>query len=214
MKVMSKRRIKGKNSVQLVKNERKALAAVAESPFIINMKYSFQSEDEIYLVLDLMSGGDLGFHLHQMRRFSPNQCLYYAARIMLGLQALHDKHYAYRDLKPDNCLLSEDGRVKLTDLGLATKTTPHLPLGVVGTRGYWAPEMQKRDEAGRRVPYNHVVDWFSFGCCLAEFICGKNPFRCEAALRFGTEHGETEKVSRFVYSMKQPGICALLVRFD
>ncbi|CAB9512815.1 RAC family serine/threonine-protein kinase homolog [Seminavis robusta] len=193
MKVMSKKRIKMKKSVQFVMNERKALAAVSESPFIINLKYSLHSDDEVYLVIDLMAGGDLGFHLHQRRRFSQNQCLYYAARIMLGLQALHDKHYVYRDLKPENCLLAEDGRVKLTDLGLATRTTPHLPSGVVGTRGYWAPEMHKRDGSGKRVPYNHVVDWFSFGCCLAEFISGKNPFRSEAAYKYGVERGEKDK---------------------
>jgi len=184
-----------KKSVHFVMNERKALAAVSESPFIINLKYSFHSDDEVYLVLDLMSGGDLGFHLHQKRRFGPNQCLYYAARIMLGLQALHDKGYAYRDLKPENCLLSEDGRVKLTDLGLAVRLEPKLPTGVVGTRGYWAPEMHKRDEAGKRIPYNHAVDWFSFGCCIAEFICGKNPFRSEAAYKFGVDKGEKAKVS-------------------
>lgn len=193
MKVMSKRRIKKKKSVQFVMNERKALAAVSESPFIINLKYSLHSDEEVYLVLDLMSGGDLGFHLHHRRRFSEKQCLYYSARIMLGLQALHDKHYVYRDLKPENCLLSDDGRVKLTDLGLATKTKPRLPTGVVGTRGYWAPEMHKRDETGKRVPYNHAVDWFSFGCCLAEFICGKNPFRSEAAIKFGMDKGEETK---------------------
>jgi serine/threonine protein kinase len=131
---MSKRRIKMKKSVQFVINERKALAAVSESPFIVNLKYSFHSKDGLFLVLDLMSGGDLGFHLQMNGKFSFNQCIYYGARIMLGLQALHDNHYVYRDLKPENCLLSADGRVKITDLGLATKASPQLPAGVVGTR--------------------------------------------------------------------------------
>lgn len=192
---MDKRRIKVKKSTQFVLNERQALAAVAESPFIINLKYCFHSSDEIYLVMDLMTGGDLGFHLSLQRRFPISHCLYYAARIILGIQALHDKGYVYRDMKPDNCLLADDGRVKITDLGLATKTSPRLPVGLVGTRGYWAPEMHKRDETtGKRVPYNHVVDWFSFGCCLAEFISGYNPFRTEAAIRFGMDRGEKAKV--------------------
>jgi serine/threonine protein kinase len=103
---------------------------------------------------------------------------------MLGLQALHDKGYVYRDLKPENCLLAEDGRVKLTDLGLAVKVTPKLH-GAAGTRGYWAPEMLKRDTTGKRLTYDHMVDWFSFGCMLAEFISGTNPFRSEKALNFG-----------------------------
>ena len=160
MKVMNKRRIKMKGSERLALNERQALAAV-ESNFVVNLKYSFHSKDDVYLILDLMTGGDLGYHLHQKSRFPKRECLYYAARIMLGLQALHDQKYVYRDLKPENCLLAEDGRVKITDLGLAIKITPNLH-GAAGTRGYWAPEMLRRDKKGRRVSYGHAVDWFSF----------------------------------------------------
>ena len=112
---------------------------------------------------------------------------------MLGLQALHEQGYVYRDLKPENCLLGEDGRVKLTDLGLATKVPPNFH-GAAGTRGYWAPEMLRRDEHGSRMNYGTMVDWFSFGCCLAEFISGMNPFRSQAALTFGLEQGSQSKV--------------------
>jgi serine/threonine protein kinase len=191
MKVMNKKRIKMKKSEQLALNERSCLAAV-ESIFVVNLKYSFHSKDDVYLILDLMTGGDLGFHLHQRGKFSEAQCLYYAARIMLALQALHDKKYVYRDLKPENCLLAEDGRVKITDLGLATKITPKLH-GAAGTRGYWSPEMLRRDSKGKRMTYGHTVDWFSFGCCLAEFISGSNPFRSEAALNFGLGCGKQTK---------------------
>lgn len=191
MKVMNKKRIKIKKSEQLTLNERQALAAV-DSPFVVNLKYSFQSKDDIFLILDLMTGGDLSFHLSQTGKFTRKQCLYYAARIMLGLQALHDQQYVYRDLKPENCLLAEDGRVKITDLGLATKITPTLH-GAAGTRGYWAPEMLRRDKKGKRMPYGHTVDWFSFGCVLAEFISGTNPFRSEMALNFGLEKGKKTK---------------------
>eukprot|EP00567_Pseudictyota_dubia_P010995 CAMPEP_0197464904 /NCGR_PEP_ID=MMETSP1175-20131217/64267_1 /TAXON_ID=1003142 /ORGANISM="Triceratium dubium, Strain CCMP147" /LENGTH=690 /DNA_ID=CAMNT_0043000907 /DNA_START=995 /DNA_END=3064 /DNA_ORIENTATION=+ len=191
MKVMNKKRIKIKKSEQLTLNERQALASV-DSPFVVNLKYAFQSKEDIFLILDLMTGGDLSFHLQQKGRFPKKECLYYAARIMLGLQALHDQQYVYRDLKPENCLLADDGRVKLTDLGLATKVTPTLH-GAAGTRGYWAPEMLRRDKKGKRMPYGHSVDWFSFGCVLAEFISGTNPFRSEMALNFGLERGKKTK---------------------
>jgi beta-adrenergic-receptor kinase len=191
MKTMNKKRIKIKKSEQLAICERQALAAV-DSKFIVNLKYSFHSKEDIFLILDLMTGGDLGFHLHQKRRFPIRECHYYAARILLGLQALHDKGYVYRDLKPENCLLAEDGRVKITDLGLATKITPNLH-GAAGTRGYWAPEMLRRDKKGKRMTYGHTVDWFSFGCCVAEFISGVNPFRSEAALDFGLGKGKDTK---------------------
>lgn len=198
MKVMNKRRIKMKKSEQLALNERAALAAV-ESPFVVNLKYSFHSKDDVFLILDLMTGGDLGYHLHQKGRFPKKECLYYAARIMLGLQALHDHRFVYRDLKPENCLLADDGRVRITDLGLATKITPNLH-GAAGTRGYWAPEMLRRDKRGKRMPYGHTVDWFSFGCCLAEFISGQNPFRSEAALKFGLDRGKEGKVSSVFFA--------------
>jgi len=191
MKVMNKKRIKIKKAEQLTLNEQKCLADV-NSPFVVNLKYSLQSETDVFLILDLMTGGDLSYHLSQRGCFRKDECLYYGARIMLGLQALHDRGYVYRDLKPENCLLGEDGRVKLTDLGLATKVTPSLH-GAAGTRGYWAPEMLRRDEHGKRKNYTHMVDWFSFGCCLAEFISGTNPFRSEVALNFGLEKGKKTK---------------------
>lgn len=188
VKKMNKKRIKIKKAEQLTINERSALSAL-NSPFVVNLKYSFQSNEDIFLVLDLMTGGDLSFHLSQKGRFNSAECLYYAARIALGLQALHDKNYVYRDLKPENCLLAEDGRVKLTDLGLATKITPNLQ-GAAGTRGYWAPEMLTKDKYGKRQSYDQMVDWFSYGCVVAEFLSGKNPFRTETALNFGMEKGE------------------------
>ena len=191
---MNKKRIKIKRSEQLTLNERAALSAL-NSPFVVNLKYSFQTKGQIFLILDLMTGGDLSFHLSQKGRFSKDECLYYASRIALGLQALHDKNYAYRDLKPENCLLAEDGRVKLTDLGLAVQITPTLQ-GAAGTRGYWAPEMLRRDANGRRTRYNHMVDWFSFGCMVAEFISGKNPFRTDTAVNFGFTKGAPSKVSK------------------
>lgn len=201
---MNKKRIKLKKAEKLAVCEQMCLADV-NSPFVVNLKYSFQSKTDVFLILDLMTGGDLSYHLSQKGCFPRTECHYYSARIMLGLQALHDRGYVYRDLKPENCLLGEDGRVKLTDLGLAVKITPDLH-GAAGTRGYWAPEMIDRDDSGRRKNYDRMVDWFSFGCCLAEFISGTSPFRSQKALDFGLEKGNTTKVglSSFLVQLIYP----------
>jgi beta-adrenergic-receptor kinase len=191
MKVMNKKRVKLKRSEQLTLNERVALAAV-DSPFVVSLKYAFVSDVDVFLILDLMTGGDLSFHLAQKQKFSKEEAQYYAARIMLGCQALHDEGYVYRDLKPENILMGEDGKVRITDLGLACKITKTLH-GAAGTRGYWAPEMLRRDKKGKKMPYGHCVDWWSFGCMLAEFISGVCPFRSEAALKYGQDNGKTEK---------------------
>jgi serine/threonine protein kinase len=89
MKVMDKRRIKMKKAESLATNEREALGHV-KSLFVVNLIYSFHSKDDVYLILDLMAGGDLAYHLQLKGCFSKKECQYYAARIMFGVQDLHN----------------------------------------------------------------------------------------------------------------------------
>ncbi|CAM9968188.1 unnamed protein product, partial [Laminaria digitata] len=182
MKVMNKRRIKIRQSEDLCWNERRILEALG-SPFVVSLKYAFESKNDLFLILDLMTGGDLGFHLQQLGIFTPTMAQYYTARTVLGIRHLHQKGIVYRDLKPENVMLDEYGRSRISDMGLACKVTPHLT-GACGTRGYWAPEMRLRNAAGKRVPYNECVDWFSLGCILYEFLRGMSPFRTERAIEW------------------------------
>jgi beta-adrenergic-receptor kinase len=198
MKIMNKKRMKRKKSEQLALNELNALKAV-DSPFVVKLFYAFQSNENLFLILDLMMGGNLAYHLQLKGQFSKLECIYFSGRILLGLQALHDCNYVYRDLKPDNVLVAYDGRVKLSDLGLATPLTPTLH-GPAGTRGYWAPEMLQKDASGHRQTYDQTVDWFSFGCCVYEFISGYNPFRSQDALQFGLKAGMVTKENALDYA--------------
>ena len=147
---------------------------VAESPFIVSLIYAFQSSSALCLVLDLMTGGDLSFHLDRApsRRFPEEAARYYAARTLLGLEALHDAGFVYRDLKPENILVDGDGRCRLSDLGLAALVPQK---GVAGTPGYLSPEMLQGHK------YGTEVDWWSFGCLLYELVSGTSPFRTQEA---------------------------------
>ncbi|POM62842.1 AGC/GRK/BARK protein Kinase [Phytophthora palmivora] len=178
MKVMNKKMIKKKHAEKLCLAERKILAMIS-SPFVVCLKYSFQTPEELFLVLDLRTGGDLSFHLNRSR-FSETQVRFWAAQILLGIQHLHEKNIVYRDLKPENILLDEKGNCSISDLGLAVEVTPTLT-GRCGTRGYWAPEMLLRDENGNRLVYNQTVDWWSYGCLVYELLYGKCPFRTSKA---------------------------------
>jgi serine/threonine protein kinase len=108
--------------------------AQIDSPFICCLKYAFVTDAELVLVLDLMPGGDLGFHLNKRKRFDIATARYYACRTILAIAYLHSKKIVYRDLKPDNILLDMKGRSYVSDLGLATRVKGSLR-GVAGTRG-------------------------------------------------------------------------------
>ena len=184
MKMMNKKRVKLKKSESLCLNERTTLSLV-ESPFVVCLRYAFLTNQDLFLILDLMQGGDLGFHLARKGRLSVLEAKYYSARTLLGIADLHAFGIVYRDLKPENILMDADGTTKLSDLGLATKIKPKGLSDVCGTRGYWAPEMIRKDANGKRERYTESVDWFSFGCCVYEFLVGVSPFRTERARTWG-----------------------------
>ena len=184
MKVMNKKRVKMKKAENLCLNERNILALI-DSPFVVCMKYSFATANDLYIILDLMIGGDLGFHLSRNGRFTKKEALYYAARTLMGIATMHDHSIVYRDLKPENILMDEHGYTRISDLGLACRIGKLGLSGTCGTRGYWAPDMLRRDADGKRMRYFLSVDWFSFGCCLYEFLYGVSPFRTDKARNYG-----------------------------
>lgn len=148
-----------------------------DSPFIVGLKYAYGTPKEVHLVLKIMTGGDLGFHLRRKTMFNKQETKYYICRTILGIKALHSYNIIFRDLKPDNILMDDRGRTSLSDLGLAVVAPRNGITGACGTRGYWAPEMITKSESGGRIRYGVTVDWFSLGCVLYQFMSGISPFR-------------------------------------
>nr|AGJ70292.1 G protein-coupled receptor kinase b [Terebratalia transversa] len=175
MKCLDKKRIKMKGGETLALNERIMLSLVSTgegSPFIVCMTYAFQTPEKLCFILDLMNGGDLHYHLSQHGVFSEKEVRFYAAEVILGLEHMHNRYVVYRDLKPANILLDENGHVRISDLGLACDYSKKKPHASVGTHGYMAPEV-----LGKGTPYDSSADWFSFGCMLFKLLKGHSPFR-------------------------------------
>uniref|UniRef100_A0A0K0FEB8 G protein-coupled receptor kinase n=1 Tax=Strongyloides venezuelensis TaxID=75913 RepID=A0A0K0FEB8_STRVS len=175
MKCLDKKRIKLKQGETLALNERIMLSLVStgqDCPFIVCMTYAFQTSDKLCFILDLMNGGDLHYHLSQHGVFSEDEVRFYAAEIILGLEHMHSRSVVYRDLKPANILLDENGHVKISDLGLACDFSKKKPHASVGTHGYLGPEV-----LAKGVAYDSSADWFSFGCTLYKLLKGHSPFR-------------------------------------
>lgn len=178
MKVLSKKVIVQKKEVAHTVGERNILVrtATSDSPFIVGLKFSFQTPSDLYLVTDYMSGGELFWHLQKEGRFDEKRAKFYIAELILAIQHLHNNDIVYRDLKPENILLDANGHIALCDFGLskANLTKNDTTNTFCGTTEYLAPEVLL-DEAG----YTKMVDFWSLGVLVFEMCCGWSPFYAE-----------------------------------
>ncbi|PHH60092.1 hypothetical protein CDD81_2136 [Ophiocordyceps australis] len=178
MKVLQKKVIVQKKEVAHTVGERNILVrtAMSDSPFIVGLKFSFQTPSELYLVTDYMSGGELFWHLQKEGRFNERRAKFYIAELILAIQHLHNNDIVYRDLKPENILLDANGHIALCDFGLskANLTKNATTNTFCGTTEYLAPEVLL-DESG----YTKMVDFWSLGVLVFEMCCGWSPFYAE-----------------------------------
>ncbi|KAM7447785.1 G protein-coupled receptor kinase 6 [Porites harrisoni] len=173
MKKLEKKRIKRRKGEAMALNEKQLLEKI-DSRFVVSLAYAYETKDALCMVLTLMNGGDLKFHIHNMGNpgFEEERAVFYAAEVMLGLIHLHSKRIVYRDMKPENLLLDDYGHVRISDLGLAVQIKNGETIrGRVGTIGYMAPEVVKNER------YTFSPDWWGLGCLIFEMIQGKSPFR-------------------------------------
>ena len=108
----------GFQSEKSVKSERDMLELM-NHPFIINMHFSFQDTDNLYIAMDLLTGGDLRYHICKHKKFFEEQTKFFIACIILSLEYIHTNNILHRDLKPENLVLDSNGYLKLTDFGIA-----------------------------------------------------------------------------------------------
>ena len=112
LKEMSKTKIIDKKSEKSINGEREFLSFL-HHPFIVNMHYAFQDSDNLYLVMDLLTGGDLRYHCSRYRTFSEEQTRFFLACIILSLNYIHKNNVIHRDIKPENLVLILELRKKI-----------------------------------------------------------------------------------------------------
>ncbi|KAG8936033.1 hypothetical protein FRC02_004945 [Tulasnella sp. 418] len=135
IKILKKADMIAKNQITNVKAERMIMMKQAESPFVVKLYFTFQSKDNLYLVMEYLNGGDCAALIKSLGSIPEEWTKAYVAEVTLGLEYLHKTGVVHRDLKPDNLLIDQHGHLKLTDFGLSRigllgrQTRDRLPVG-------------------------------------------------------------------------------------
>ena len=175
-----------KNQVLHIRNEQILMSKV-RSPWIVELKASFQEDDYLYLVMEFLPGGDLMNLLIKKDILTEDEARFYIAELILSIESIHKLDCIHRDIKPDNILIDKKGHIKLSDFGLA-KISEKLfeqnnikysndnvnkherNYSCVGTAYYVAPEVLTKSG------YGPEIDWWSVGVIFFEMLAGYAPF--------------------------------------
>lgn len=170
MKSTRKDKIVDYEQIESAKLE-KFITHETDHPFIVKMYYLFQNDVRVYFLLEYVPGGELFKHIVENKRIPEERAQFFGASVALAIGHLHQSKILYRDLKPENVLIGQDGYICLTDFGLSRMLEKdELAMSFCGTPEYLAPEMIMGEG------HDQAVDWWALGVLIYEMIVGIPPF--------------------------------------
>ncbi|MCQ2820202.1 MAG: cyclic nucleotide-binding serine/threonine-protein kinase [archaeon] len=148
--------------------ERKILLQI-DHPFIVKLVKTLKDENNIYFLMEYLQGKELYDVIRDIGLLNKYQSQYYIGSLLLAVNYLHQRKIIYRDIKPENAMIVNNGLLKIVDFGTA-KIIKNRTDTIIGTPQYMAPEIFLGEG------YSFQVDYWSIGVCLYEFVCGVVPF--------------------------------------
>jgi serine/threonine protein kinase len=162
------------------------VAASLNHPNLVNIYDQGQEGSTTYLVLELVNGTTLRNVLDDFKTIDPERAIELIEAVLKGLNAAHRAGIIHRDIKPENILLSNDGRIKLSDFGLARTVDNRTEAkDVLGTVGYMAPELVTGGAATK------ATDVYACGIMLYEMLVGKRPYSGEQSMQIAYQHANS-----------------------
>jgi protein kinase A len=170
LKCLKKQQVIKMKQVEHTINEKNLLFSMNFNG-VVRLFDFFQDKKVIYLALEFVNGGEMFTHIQKLkaRHFNFEQTRFYSAETCMAFEYMHSLDIAYRDLKPENLLITDKGHLKVTDFGFAKRVADRT-YTMCGTPEYLAPEIIKQQG------YNHAVDWWAVGVLTFEMRCGRAPF--------------------------------------
>lgn len=201
---------KGRDMTQYMRTERNVLARL-DHPFIVRLHWAFQTSSNLYLVVDYCPAGDLAELLRNEGKLTEDAAKFFAAEVVLAIEALHNENVVYRDLKPENIVLDLNGHIRLTDFGLAKEMSMSASShSFCGPLCYFPPEMVREQR------HTQAVDWYMLGCLLYEMVVGEPPFKAhdETKLFMKIEQGKVSFPAGISLSNEAKDLIRKLLRVE
>lgn len=182
IKVLKKEYREDENFVKKFRSEARAAAGLL-NPNIVNVYDVGEDRGLYYMVMELVEGITLKEYIQKKKRLSTKEVVSIAIQMCTGIEAAHDNHIIHRDIKPQNIIISKEGKVKVTDFGIARATTSHtVSSSAMGSVHYVSPEQAKGGFCDAK------SDIYSVGITMYEMVTGRVPFDGESTVEVAMKH--------------------------
>ena len=182
VKVLKQEFSENANFVSKFKTEAQAAAGMMH-PNIVNVYDVGEESGTYYIVMELVEGITLKQYIEKKARLSVKEAISIAIQVSMGIEAAHRNHIIHRDIKPQNIMISKDGKVKVTDFGIAKAVTSNtITSNVMGSVHYTSPEQARGGYSDEK------SDIYSLGITMFEMLTGRVPFNGETTVAIAIKH--------------------------